>query len=158
MLSDWTPQACCGQRRVACTARQPCWPTWRWHIRASWRRDSCSLPVRLTCFNLCAACLKDDLHREIALRTIWMDPILDLGPSPSPTRSHLPLHAPGLLPIFLLLLSSRLFRIALICGPHIPGHCRPVACRFRPHPANARSLSSFRLDTFDRSSKILTTY
>ena len=82
------------------------------------------------------------------------------GPNPGsrPINVPDPTRAPGLLPIFLLLLSSRLFRIALICGPHIPGHCRPVACRFRPHPANARSLSSFRLDTFDRSSKILTTY
>ena len=72
MLSDWTPQACRGQRRVAFTARHPCWPTWRWHIRASWRRDSCSLPVRLTCFNLCAACLKDDLHREISRSTFYV--------------------------------------------------------------------------------------
>ena len=121
MLSDWTPQACRGQRRVAFTARHPCWPTWRWHIRASWRRDSCSLPVRLTCFNLCAACLKDDLHREIALGTIWTHPILDLSPSESPTRSHLSLH--------------------FLCGS--------VASRCRPHHATSRSLVSFRLDTLD---------
>ena len=119
MLSDWTPQACRGQRRVAFTARHPCWPTWRWHIRASWRRDSCSLPVRLTCFNLCAACLKDDLHREIALGTIWT-------------------HAKSWISAHQSLRPAAISRSTFY-----------VASRFRPHHATSRSLVSFRLDTLD---------
>ena len=145
MLSDWTPQACRGQRRVAFTARHPCWPTWRWHIRASWRRDSCSLPVRLTCFNLCAACLKDDLHREIALGTIWMDPILALSPLASPTQPR----AHGLLPIFHLLRRSRLNRDCMK-----DGLWRPKPSKFdnvkSPRRAGARALvSQLDRDTID---------